>query len=248
MAMLKNKSLSLKLATDILFSFFLFIVSLYFIYEAEAFQVSGANEKPWSLSAAMFPQVIFGLIALLSAAQVVGKCRTLAKDELTLPSSDFSKSKAMKAGTILLFLVSYIAIYVPNTDFLLASIFFVSSVVVFFYYDVTSKFKGVIVSLNVFVTVCVIATQFLDIEVQNKIFLLDFILLFVLCLFLPAVITFEKSLLNGKGVCDFVLFSILIPTLITVVFKYGLKVLMPVEGRLLTTFDFLFLWLAGSFQ
>ncbi len=204
---------------DIIFGVFWCGFSIYILLQSWQMPRSGTMaglENSWYISPSFFPFFIGISLFIVSFFQLtIMIFNILRKKETISLKRHILKQKYIYAfAFIVKALIIYTLIYVPNYDFILASMYFILSTIGYFYITVQSRIFFIISFAIDFICLGLAALLPKD-----------------LCLLL-LVLAYILSIMGKKGFGIAFCISFVSPVMIAAIFKYFLLVPLPHEGMI----------------
>jgi len=213
----------------------LILLALAVIREATTYPMSdsyGGVQNVWYVSPALFP-ILVGLLLLILALVLTGNAIACLGWPAVLRDKEGSRessgSSNLRFISVVLFFCAFVYIYVPRVDFFIAGVFFLYSFIGGFYLD-----RSRALVLNSFYYCVIAAAILLSTEtgaVQSGHWIADGITTIgLLSLFLISLKAFEQDADCRRKLRITLLVALLVPLILTPIFKFGLLVPLPTEG------------------
>ncbi len=218
----------------------LIVLSVLVLVETSTFPMTdsyGGVQNVWYVSPALFPLIIGGVLLVLSVVLLANAIRegghrggagTLSPRRLLSPSEH-----TVRFGTILLYLLAYVYLFVPYVDFALATFLFLFPFALSFYVDrpdILKKMALIILGLSVIMAVLLLSGVWPR-AVESFEYAFE-IPLAVLAIAVPVYarrLIGDDPLLARRFLITLIV-AIASPLFLFLAFRYGLRVQMPHEG------------------
>ncbi len=235
---------------DFLTSIFLILFGVWELSEAFKMPMKdsyGGVESVWYVSPALFPLFIGGGIILMGIALLINSIRTggasaiiervKAKEKIALDN------QTIRVLTVVLTLVSFIYIYIPNVDFALSISIFLFALCTAFYPDNDDFRRKYIMHfiIGTAVFLVLIATGLSDVLKGILKYNMDILaLLFFIYLNIAGRRLAKRFDIPVKLLRQVTLTSIIVPLILCPLFRYFLLVPLPVEGGIIKLMNLLY--------
>ena len=229
------------------------VLILFGIWElAEAFKMPmkdsyGGVETVWYVSPALFPLFIGGGIILMGIALLINSIRTGGAAAFIAGAKSIKKgaldNKTVRVLTVVLALISFIYIYIPNVDFALSIALFLFALCTAFYPDHDEFRKKFIIQfiIGTAVFLILITTGLSDVLKGILKYNMDILaLLFYIYLNIAGRRLAKRFDIPVKLLRQLTLTSIIVPLILCPVFRYFLLVPLPVEGGIIKLMNLLY--------
>jgi phage shock protein PspC (stress-responsive transcriptional regulator) len=235
---------------DFLTSIFLILFGLWELSEAFKMPMKdsyGGVESVWYVSPALFPLFIGGGIILMGTALLINSIRTggAAAVIARIKSKDkiAPDNKTIRVLTVVLTLVSFIYIYIPNVDFALSIALFLFALCTAFYPDHDEFRRKFIIHyiIGTAVFLILIATGLSDVLKGILKYNMDILtLLFYIYLNIAGRRLAKRFDIPVKLLRQVTITSIVVPLILCPIFRYFLLVPLPVEGGIIKLMNLLY--------